>query len=106
MRLALSMRLSGVTTKAERKHMGRVAQLGCIVCRNYGHESPAAVHHLVEGHKRLGHMSTIPLCPRHHQITGSFWETIHGNKPRFEKAYGTERELLKQVEDLLSGASN
>jgi hypothetical protein len=52
---------------AEKRHMDRVAQLGCLVC---GGE--ATLHH-VPGHAdRMGrlprsHQLVVPLCPVHHQ---------------------------------------
>ena len=37
-----------VTTKTERDHMGRVASLGCYLCRHMGcGPTPAQVHHLL-----------------------------------------------------------
>lgn len=60
-----------MTTAAEKRHMGRVAALGCILCRylGYGH-SPAEIHHLREGQgmaQRASHYLTVPLCYEHHQ---------------------------------------
>ena len=51
--------------------MGRVAELGCVLCRHLGHgHSPAEVHHIREGAgmgQRSPHYLTIPLCPEHHR---------------------------------------
>jgi len=57
-------------TVAERKHMGRAAALGCILCDhlNLG-ATPAQVHHIREGQGmslRASNFLTIPLCPAHH----------------------------------------
>jgi hypothetical protein len=55
-----------MATKAEKEHMGRVAALSCVVCRNLGlGESPAEVHHIGNGTmgKRASNHETIPLCP-------------------------------------------
>ena len=39
-----------MSTKAEKRHMGRVASLGCYLCRQLGYgETPAQVHHVREG---------------------------------------------------------
>jgi len=53
-------------TKAERQHMDKVAQLGCIVCTNLGYyDSPAEIHHIGNGtmSKRASNLEVIPLCP-------------------------------------------
>jgi len=83
-------------TAAERKHMGRVAALGCILCDhlNLG-TTPAQVHHIREGQgmsQRANNFLTIPLCPTHH--TGK--PGIHGlGTKAFERTYGvTELDLL------------
>ena len=87
-------------TVAEREHMGIVAGLCCIVCRNLGYgESPAEVHHvryLAGGGQRSGNMDTIPLCPNHHRI-GGYGVAYHAGPEEFERRYGTEAELLEQT---------
>ncbi len=49
------MALKGRTSnKAERKHMDRVSEIGCIVCRNLGYGYvPAEIHH-IEGKNKKG----------------------------------------------------
>lgn len=92
-----------MTTIAERKHMSKVAELGCAVCRRMGYEgTPAELHHpraLAGGWGRSSHMDVIPLCPEHHRgKTG-----LHGLGTRgFPKHYGfTEQDLLDDVRGLL-----
>lgn len=92
-----------MTTLAEKKHMGRVAELGCAVCRRMGYEgTPAELHHprrAAGGWGRSSHMSVIPLCPEHHRgSTG-----LHGLGTKgFEKHYGyDEADLLKDTLELL-----
>lgn len=67
----------GALSKAKR-HMGRVAALGCILCRHYGHYgTPAEVHHIREGQgasQRASDFLTVPLCPEHHRGM----EGVHG----------------------------
>ena len=81
-----------MATKAEKKHMDKVAQLGCFVC-----ERPAALQHIrPKGTgigRRTSHFEVIPLCPDHHQ--GKF--SIHMSKKAFEEKYGTEKEILEIV---------
>ena len=78
------------SSRAEREHKARVAELGCIICRR-----PAAVHHInVEGiGRRATDYETIPLCGDHHQ-NGGYGVAVHAGRVAFEAAYGTERELL------------
>ena len=56
-----------MATKAERDHMGAVAALGCVVCRNLGFvDSPAEIHHVRTGQgmgQRASNYEVIPLCP-------------------------------------------
>ena len=89
-----------------KKHMARVAELGCIVCRNTGYGySIAEVHHIREGAgmgKRASNFDTIPLCPNHHR-NGGHGIAFHAGKRTWQELYGTESELLEQVKGLLNG---
>ena len=87
-----------VVTVAERKWLDAITRYGCVVCRllGYGY-TPALPHHLLRGDRRIGHLSTIPLCdPGHHQNPPKESGKIarHPNKARFEQAYGKEADLL------------
>lgn len=88
---------------AAQRHMGRVAALGCILCRhlNWG-ETPAQVHHIREEQgaaQRASDFLTVPLCPEHH--TGA--TGIHGLRARgFERRYKlSELDLLAMTLELL-----
>ena len=88
-----------MATKAERNHMGAVAALGCVVCRNLGFgETPAEVHHIGNGTlgKKASNYETIPLCEVHHR-NGGHGVAVHAGRKTFEARYGTERELLEQT---------
>jgi hypothetical protein len=92
-----------VSCKAERKHLQRVAELGCIVCRNTGlGETPAHAHHI--NSKTMGRKSndyeTIPLCPAHHN-GGAHGIAVHSGLETWERNFGTERQLLQQVREEL-----
>jgi hypothetical protein len=53
-------------TAVERRHLHRVAAMGCLVCGQ-----PSTVHHVTsDGHQRLTrtHERVVPLCPTHHMI--------------------------------------
>ena len=86
-------------TKSEREHMGRVAALCCVVCRNEGlGNTPAMVHHIGNGTmgKRASNYDVIPLCPAPHQH-GGHGVAVHAGRKAFEANFGTERELLEQT---------
>lgn len=87
-----------------KRHMGKVAALGCILCREIGYgPTPANVHHIRTGigmGKRASDFDTIPLCPEHHQgATG-----IHGmGRKAWERHHGiTEIELLQKTKEMLA----
>ena len=93
-------------TKAEKKWMASVAELGCIVCLNAGFGYvPCCVHHILESGRRKGHLHTIGLCPGHH-ASGLNTEKVVSRHPwlkEFERRYGTEKELWKKTCDALRG---
>jgi hypothetical protein len=83
-------------TKAEREWMDAITAYGCIACRMDGRGfRPAAVHHILRGGQRMGHLFTLPLCdPGHHQGGP---ESRHPYKARFEAIYGPELKLLERL---------
>lgn len=89
----------------EARWMDAIVSFGCIACLLDGEPgTPAAVHHLVVGNRRLGHGWTIPLCdPGHHQNGKPLGRiSIHpGRSPAFIQRYGTERELLERLQRIL-----
>lgn len=85
--------------------MSAVVDAGCIVCRlQYGAATPAELHHLKEGDRRIGHLASIGLCVPHHR--GGNGEGLfisrHPWLKRFESAYGTEQYLLEETQKLLA----
>lgn len=90
----LTIRREHTGTAAEKRYMGRVAALGCVVCRLLGFGStPAQVHHCREeqgGGQRGGNFCTIPLCEPHH--TGP--TGLHGDKSALRQLKMTEMDLL------------
>ncbi len=88
-------------TAAERRHLDRVAALGCCICGR-----PAAIHHVPPFQRRAGddrarhrnHRYVIPLCGRHHQ-TGGYGVAIHAGRVGWANRHGTEAEWLDWVED-------
>lgn len=91
-------------TVAEAAWMDAITALGCIACLIDGHPgTPGAVHHILRGGQRIGHMHTICLCdPGHHQHGQQFGKVSrHPWKARFEAQYGTEDALLDLTQQLV-----
>lgn len=76
-------------TAPEMRHLQRVAEMGCLVCR-----SPSTVHHVTsDGMKRLTrtHTRVVPLCPRHHMIQWGPRESVEAlGHAGFEATYGID----------------
>lgn len=88
-------------TIAEKAWIRAIVDFGCCACFIDGHQgTPALVHHIVEGNRRLGHRFTLPLCPGHHQPDSRSGKiSLHpGVNKRFTALYGTERGLLARLE--------
>lgn len=92
--------MSKSKTKAEKLHLDRVAALGYIVCKSMGYEhTPAEIHHCSKGTGlavRADNYHVIPLCAMHHR-QGGYGVAIHAGHRTWEEKYGTEAELLAQV---------
>jgi hypothetical protein len=98
----------GTPTKAEREWLDAITAYGCIACRIDGSGfRPAAVHHIVRGGQRLGHLFALPLCdPGHHQNGKQFgMVSRHPWKAEFEKRYGCELDLLERLRAEMGGKS-
>ena len=86
-------------TAKEKRHLNKVASMGCIVCVNLEHgETPAEIHHIGNGTmgKRANNYEAIALCPIHHR-TGGVGVAVHAGRESFEANFGTEQELLLQT---------
>jgi len=92
-------------TADERRHLSKLAELGCLVCRRlYGPHDPGPVeiHHKRAGTgagRRSSHWDAMPLCAPHHR--GS--KGLHGLGTKgFAKHYGfDESDLLADAKKLL-----
>jgi len=83
-----------VRRKQNKVRLERVAALGCILCGR-----PAEIHHLRGGQgmaQRADDKEVIPLCSEHHR-DGGRGTAIHAGRESFEARFGTERELLEEV---------
>jgi hypothetical protein len=92
--------------KAEKAHLSRLADLGCVACYLDGNAgTPAEIHHIRAGvgmGRRSSNYAAIPLCPSHHRgLNHPGTPSIHLSKRAFIDRYGTENDLLKVTEDLL-----
>lgn len=98
------MTLAGRTpSKEEQLWMDRIVQVGCVVCRIFKQvESPAEIHHLDGKTKPMAHARSLPLCPRHHRITGKDWVSRADGKKAFESEYMSEDDLLEVTQALVT----
>lgn len=92
-----------MSTAFEKRYMGRVAALGCALCRRLGlGETPPQVHHRITGRgagKKAPDTDTVGLCFHHH--TGP--EGLHTlGRRAWERLFGvTELELIEETQMLL-----
>jgi hypothetical protein len=88
----------------DQKYMGRICELGCIVCRiDKGVFSPAEPHHLLKNGRRIDDLHTIPLCPLHHRagVNNDEFVSRHPWKTEFESRYGSEWKLFALTKEAL-----
>ncbi|MDE2098369.1 MAG: hypothetical protein KGL39_14035 [Patescibacteria group bacterium] len=95
-------------TPADLKRYRALQDLGCVACYLSGvRHVPCEIHHIVEGNKRLGNQASLSLCPYHHRgVIESVWDRFKGpslanDKRKFVAEFGTERELLSKVNQLI-----
>ena len=83
-------------TKVEQDHMDAVRALGCLICGRY-----AQIHH-VTGHAygSRSNLRVLPLCADHHQ-NNAYGHALHNGTKTFESNYGTQAEMLEQVNRML-----
>lgn len=86
-------------TAAERRHMGRVAELPCVLCDLLGQEqaTPTTVHHIRTGQggaQRASHFLTVAACASCHQQSPL---GIHGDGTLLRIANVTELDLLAET---------
>ncbi len=99
-------------TKADLARFDAFRRIGCVACRKEDLGiTPADVHHLLSGGRRLGHQHSIPLCPWHHRgaaigsrrdMAANYGPSLaHGSKA-FRARYGSDEHLLEYTNDLIS----
>jgi|TARA_R110000744_G_scaffold91932_2_gene178212 hypothetical protein len=76
-------------TEKEKKYMGRVAEMNCMLCNTH----PVEVHHIREGQgmsQRASHYLTVPLCPSCHRGPVG----VHGDKAMMKVQKIDELDML------------
>ena len=89
-------------TKDQKRFQDAIRALGCIVCLGQKVDSPAEIHHILSGSRRIGEDSVLGLCQIHHrgQINNEEAVSRHPWRREFEARYGTEAELLEKTREL------
>ena len=86
---------------AAKRHLSRVASLGCVICRRLGYpDSAAEIHHprFAAGMaQRASDWLAIPACPEHHRGPRG----IHGDRSVLRQIKCDEQALLADVIELL-----
>ena len=87
---------------ASKRHLSRVAALGCVICRRFDlYDVPAEIHHprFAAGMaQRASDFLALPVCPEHHR--GS--RGIHGDRSVLRQIKCDEPDLLADVIELLA----
>lgn len=89
----------------EQRHLDKVAELGCILCRHldYG-VTPAELHHPrgpAGGAQRASNWLVVPLCPEHHRGASG----LHGlgTKGFYTRYNLAEWDLVAMTIEALAG---
>ena len=84
--------------KADKLHMQKMVEFGCVVCRWYCEENdlpPCNIHHIRDKTGMgMKDADMIPLCHTHHQGKLGIHQI---GKETWEKRYGTQRELHQRL---------
>ena len=97
--------VGAVTSKRDLARYDQLVKLGCICCYNLKLYSAPDMHHILSGGRRIGNQATIPLCPYHHRGVDRRHDvgpSLADGSRIFARYHGTERDLLKQVNELIS----
>lgn len=91
-------------TKAEKAHVNKVAELGCVACFVQAGvwETPGQIHHIREGmgmSQRSSWFDVICLCQDHHLNGENGKIAVHLEPVEFAENYGPLNELLELTQD-------
>jgi hypothetical protein len=104
--------------KESLKRYEALREMGCIACSINGYSAGIAeMHHLVDkGYRKHsgGNQATIPLCAWHHRgepwmdfpvsyMRERFGPSMALESKTFSVEFGTQRELLAKVNELING---
>ena len=96
-------------TKAQQARQDRLREFGCICCHIEGYPGvPAEIHHINDCGRNISQDHTIPLCAYHHRGVQADFRVYPGpsladGKRSFVAHFGTERDLLKTVNEAIEG---
>lgn len=105
-----------MTSKRDQARYDKLHRIGCVACRKKGLGWRAVdIHHIVDkGYREHsgGNRATLPLCEYHHRgvpahecLTREMYEifgpSLALKKREFKRVFGTERELLAEVDQLI-----
>lgn len=107
-----------MTSKSDLARYEQLRRIGCVACRKEGRYSQIDVHHIVDkGYRKHsgGNKATLPLCPWHHrgiplegmrinETCSLIGPCLAKHKRDFVARYGTERQLLAEVDALIARA--
>jgi len=90
-------------TNDEKAFHAAVRDLGCIVCRQAGAQTPCEIHHILQGGRRKGERFVLGLCALHHRggANGDEYTSRHPWRKAFEAKYGSEMSLLAKSRELI-----
>jgi len=102
-------------TKADLSRFAKLKALGCVACKLDGltdDQTEPQIHHYLSGNKRIGHHATVPLCYFHHNglpydgiptawLLANVGPSFHKHTREFRKRYGSDKELLETVNQLI-----
>ena len=87
-------------TTSERRYQQAIRELGCIICLLFrGIYSPAEIHHILSGGRRIGEKYVLGLCQRHHRggFNNSLCTSRHPYRQAFVTRYGAEEYLRQEA---------
>lgn len=89
-------------TAKQYRLFAKVAEIGCMACRQNNKHTPAQIHHWREYGYR-DHNKVFGLCPVHHTATASVdWITNrHIDPAEFAEEFGTDEDLFNECMALI-----
>lgn len=107
-----------MTSKRDIARYDALLGYGCVACKQNGDYRTPEMHHIVDkGYRKHsgGNQATLPLCEWHHRgvrfgtiisdafMTHAYGPSLAHSKSGFVMRFGSERELLEQVNQVICG---